>query len=291
MRTRRLKIAAVSLAVLAMLGGACKSKDGNNAADEGKPDPGTIVLVTVNGTDITQADLDFWLMRGHTREFSQAEKDKVLERLIETELVYQKGLKLGLDKNPRYLESVRRQELQLRAMQRGEMMRMVHNQEVLAKVQVSEEEAKKFFDENAAILKTEWHLASLVFPDMAKAQEAADQIKQGKKFEDVAKTMPGPPMNPQSRPAWDLGFMDWIRIPAEWHNALFALKPGEVSPVIQGERTGIRIFKLIEKRENQKADFTVLRGGIMMRLRETRMEDAFKLYKEELRKSATIKKP
>jgi len=183
--------------------------------------------------------------------------------------------------------------LQLRAMERGEMMRMVQNKEVMAKTQVTEEEAKKFFDENTALMKSEWHLGSLVFPDVLKAKEAADQIKQGKKFEEIAKAMspPAPTPSTQTRPAWDLGFMDWIRMPAEWHDAVFALKPGEVSGVVQGERTGIRIFKLVAKRENDKVDYGVMRGGIMMRMRETRMEEAFKKLKEELRKNAKIKKP
>jgi len=285
-----MRSALAVLALLAVLGSACKNKDAQNAAPA-QPDPEAAVLMTVNGKEITQGDVNFWLMRGHTREFSQEEKDKVLDRLVEAELIYQQGVKLGLDKDPRYLQSLKRQEMQLRAMQRGEMLRMVHNQEVLAKIQISEEEAKKFFDENVALLKTEWHLASLVFPDATKAQEALTQIKGGKKFDDVAKTLPGPPMSQQNRPAWDLGFMDWIRIPSEWQNAVFALKPGEVSGVVLGERTGIRIFRLIAKRENEKADYGMLRGGIMMRLRESRMEDAFKKYKDELRKSATIKKP
>ena len=282
-----LLLAAALLLALSLT--ACEKKtDPKSSSGSVADDPTLKVLVEVNGTPITQADLDFWLTRGHRREFTQEEREKTLERLIEAELIFQQGLKLGLDDQARYKMAVRRQELQLKAMQRGEMMRQVYNKVVLNEVNVTEEETRAFFDQNQAILNTEWHLASVAFQDAIQAEKAAQQLKQGKTFEELASDIRTPPTSATGRPAWDLGYMDWIRIPTEWQEAVTNLQPGQVSGIVHGEKTGIRIFKLLEKREKAGSDFGRLRGGIMMRLREAKVKQTFEDFKSKLRTEAKI---
>ncbi len=92
------------------------------------------------------------------------------------------------------------------------------------------------------------------------------------------------------REPWDLGFLSWDRIPVDFVDAVYKLKPGEVSNMVSSQRTGYQIFKLFAARKNPKADFNSMVGLIMNRLRDEKVIKAYQQYVEKLKKEAKIEK-
>ena len=258
-------------------------------------DPADVVLATVNGREITRGELDFWLMGGHGQRITPELRAQALDNLIETELMYQKGLELGLDKDAKYRAAVRDLELRLEAAKRKEMVRRIGNVEIAAKVQIKPEDGRAYFEANKAAITTDYHLGAITFPSVEAAQQAVDEIKAGKTFEEVAeRSAPRRPLKAEgakpeeAKPVWDLGFLSWNQMPAEWAAAVGSMKVGEVSGVVQGARVGIRIFKVIETRANDKATFETVQGVIMNRLRDERVEAYQKKYVDDLKAKAKI---
>ncbi|MDH5753088.1 MAG: peptidyl-prolyl cis-trans isomerase, partial [Deltaproteobacteria bacterium] len=245
----------------------------------------------VNGETITQGDMEQLLRQGNADGLSPDKYKEVLDMLIESELVRQFGASQGLDKNPAYVNSIKDMEQRLRAFKRREMQRYVYNQEVLAKTEVSEEDAKKFFEENKELLQTEWHLAGLSFRNPVEANAALKLLQEGKEFNEVAvETGHGKDRKTKAAPATakDLGFLGWMRILPEWQEAVFALKPGEYTPILHGKRSGIRILKLLTKRKGEEPDFEKFKMALLRRLREAATEKNLENLKKDLRAKAKI---
>lgn len=301
MKRPMLFILLMLLPLLALQTGGCQKKNDPAATSSAQggdsQDPADKVLARVNGTPITQADVEMILRRRAGNPIGEEEQKEALKRLVQAELFYQHGLKLGLENNPRYRKAIRQLEMRLRTAKRMEMTRQVHQQEVLGKVTISDEDARAFHEKNKAMLGTEWHLGVIGFPDEASATEALARLKQGAPFTEVAaRYLPTPhkassKVTPPPRPRWDMGYMDWLRLPREWQQAVQGLQPGEVSQVLKGGHMGIRIFKLLEKRDKPDSSFEKLKSVIKMRLRQEKVQQLGQQFREKLRDAAEVVYP
>ncbi len=66
------------------------------------------------------------------------------------------------------------------------------------------------------------------------------------------------------------------------------LEKGEVSTVLQGKRTRFSIIKLIDRKQDPKADLGGQRAGIMNYLRDEKLASAYEEYLKRLRKEAKV---
>lgn len=247
------------------------------------------VVARVNGTPLTEEDLSFRLLGPHGERKPSGNQPKALDDLINEELLYQQGLKLGLDQDPGYRAQIARIERQLAHVKRGEMMRRVYNTQVAAKIEVSSQDAKKYYDEKANQITTDLHLGVLSFSNKEGAEETLKKIRGGAPFESIARSVMGS-QGSAGREPWDLGFLSWDQIPVDFVDAVYQLKPGEVSEVVSSKRTGHQIFKLFGLRKNPKADFSAVSGIIMNRLRDQKVLEAYEQYVANLRKEAKIER-
>ncbi|MBK5099545.1 MAG: peptidyl-prolyl cis-trans isomerase [Desulfobacteraceae bacterium] len=261
---------------------SCVQDKEKPAAAEGK------VLATVNRTEITESDLNFMLRGGHGLKVTPEMKEESLERLVDLELLYQQGLKLGFDKDMKYRNAVRQMELRTAHFRRGEMARQVYNREIAATVKVHNEEGKKYYDENAAKIRTEVHVAQMVFVNRAEATKALEQLATGVSFEDMSeKKSEKSPAKKKS--SWDLGYLKWNQLPSGWQETIYRLKSGEVSGIIDDKKTGIRIIKLIDKREISTRDYESVKAVILNRLRDRKVKEAYEKYIQTLRSNQEVK--
>jgi peptidyl-prolyl cis-trans isomerase C len=281
-----------SLLVIVMLvsfAGGCKGNVEKKAA-AGKTGASEETIVTVNGTPITVGEVNFRLRQSHHGVKLTPEVERqTIEDMVNQELMYQEGLRLGLDMDEKYRNAVRELEMRVESIKRGEMARMLYNAKIAAKAAISDEDVKKFYEENEGNMRTELHLLQVQFPDEAPAEKALERLKGGLSFDDLARERYGDVRKGMKEP-WDLGFLRWNQIPSEWLEAVYSLKTGEVSGIIRGGRTGIRIFKLLEKRENPEAGLETMRAGIANRLRDERIKEEYDRYIKGLREKAKIVK-
>ncbi len=254
-----------------------------------KPEKAGRVIAKVNDAAITEEDLTFRAPGGHGERKSPGSQEKALDDVITEELLYQQGMKIGLDKDPGYRAQIARMERQLAHVKRAEMTRRVYNTQVAARVEVTDADARNYYDTHADRITTDIHLGVISFNSKERAEETLAKIRGGEGFESVARGTMGS-QAPAGREPWDLGFLSWDLVPADFAEAVYRLKPGEVSGVVSSRRTGYQIFKLFASRKNPKADFAGVSGLIKNRLRDDKMAEAYDRYVAKLKKDARIQK-
>ncbi len=271
--------------VLAALLCGCTGK--REAAE--KPHLASKIIAKVNGTPIMEEDLTSQLHGFHGAKNAPEIQQKALDDVITEELLYQQGLKIGLDKDPGYQAKIAWIEHQLAHAKRAEMMRIVYNTQVAAKIEITQADAKNYYDKNADQIATELHLGVIPFNNKQRAEEALQRIRGGATFESIARSVLGSQVSAGREP-WDLGFLSWGQIPVDFVDAVYRLRTGEVSEVVSSKRTGYQIFKLLGARKNPKANFAGMSGLIMNRLRDEKILEAYEQYVEKLKKEAKIEK-
>ena len=261
---------------------ACKSRKADIDQTSG-------VVATVNGVAITEDDLYLRTGGDHAGSVTPAMRSRIIDGLVNQELLYQDGMKLGLDKDPKYRNAVRVLEVKLRDFKRSEMSRRVGSTRIAATVNVTNADVDRYIKTNADLLRTEFHLGMMRFPDEAEAKEARDRIRSGESFEKVAgqKRTHGPKTG---RAPWDLGYRPWNQLPAEWRDAAERLEKGAVSDVLYGKGTGYSLIKLIDRKKNLKLDLRTMNAAVMNRLRDEKITEAYEQYVQKLRQEATIKR-
>jgi len=247
------------------------------------------IIAKVNGTPITEEDLTLRRSGAHGGRKAPGDQQKALDDVITEELLYQQGLKIGLDKDPGYRRQVAKLEHQLAIAKRAEMTRRVYNSQVAANVEITHADAKNYYDKNVDQITTDLHLGVMSFNNREAAEETLQKVRGGATFESVARSVMGDQVSAGREP-WDLGFLSWDQIPFDFVAAVYRLKPGGVSDVVNSQRTGSQIFKLFEARKNSKADFASMSGLIMNRLRDEKIIEAYQQYVDKLKKEAKIEK-
>jgi parvulin-like peptidyl-prolyl isomerase len=265
--------------IVSFAGPGCK-------ASKPASDPGDAVVVTVNETPITEAEIAVKLqqMGSHGREAGPEMRERAIEEIIVQELMYQKGQKLGLDKEVKFRNSVRLMELRNNEFKRAEMERQIRNTQVAAKVEVNDDVKK---------LRRAWGDDLDRLPPAQYAEDEArsslEQIKSGTPFDTVAKEKS--PSAPKGKTApWDMGYLHWNQIPIEWVDAVYALKKDEVSGVLSSKRSGVFIVKIFDRKKNPDAAFGRMSASIMNRLRDLRVMQDYDRYIDALKSEAKIVK-
>jgi hypothetical protein len=126
----------------------CEKKRSPSPPASTSPAQQIAVLAHVNDVPITEDEVQFATTNAHGQAPKAQAFQDALDQTIAAELLYQQGIKLGLDRDRHYQSAVRGAELRLAATKRQEMMRRVYNSEVAAKVNVSAEDAKQYLGEH-----------------------------------------------------------------------------------------------------------------------------------------------
>lgn len=280
MNSKILTLSALIFALFVL--SACKENDAVRGKKEG-------LLATVNGVAITEDDLNLRLQGGHAGNITPQMREQALQDLIDEELLYQNGIKLGLDKDAKYKNALKVMEARMKAYKRSEMARMLKGSKITSSVNVTNDDVRKYFAEHEAMIATDLHLLGIRFPDEGQARTAYERMK-SESFETVANEKIAHAPRGKTVP-WDMGYLHWNQIPGEWMDAVYALKKGEVSGVLSSQWSGIYIVKLVDRRKNPDAALERVSSGIMNRLVDMRSREAYSNYLGELKREARIVKP
>ncbi len=289
----------------------------------------TDVMAKVNGVAITREELDravkillaqSKIQQPVSAEIMKRAETAALNQLVASELLYQAGMKMenkDLDKkvqeqmaqkkkqfssNAEYekiLKETGLTEKELTALMRKEIViNNVLEKEVVAKVKVTDEEVKKFYDDNKDKFKTEESVrASHILigvnekasaEDKKKAKEKAESIRKrilaGEDFAAVAKKESTCPSASQGG---NLGSFTKGQMVPEFEKAAFALKPGEVSEVVE-TKFGYHIIKLQDKKKAGTVSFDEAKKNIAEYLKAQKIQKGVSEYLDKLRKEAKI---
>jgi peptidyl-prolyl cis-trans isomerase C len=251
----------------------------------------------------------------------QAEQ-AALDQLISAELLYQDGQKLeikDLDKQveekisqnkakfpsvddfEKALKSVEMTEKDLKEFTRKDIViSNLIEKNIADKTTVTEADVKKFYDDNPDKFKQEpsvkaSHIlcgvdASATPEEKKKAREKAEallkKIKAGEDFATLAKS---DSTCPSSKQGGDLGTFSKGQMVAPFEKAAFALKPGEVSDVVETQ-FGYHIIKLTEKKDGGSIKFDEVKSKIQDFLKNQKVQKGVMDYLDALKVKAKIEK-
>jgi peptidyl-prolyl cis-trans isomerase C len=146
---------------------------------------------------------------------------------------------------------------------------------------VSDAEAQAEYDKfKAEASGTEYRASHILVEQEDEAKALIAQIKGGAKFEDLAKTKSKDPGSGER--GGDLDFAKPDAYVPEFGKAMAALKKGEMTETPVKSQFGWHIIRLTDTREAQFPAFDEVKGQIVERLEQTKMQD----FQTKLRESA-----
>jgi peptidyl-prolyl cis-trans isomerase C len=282
-------------------------------------------VARVNGVAIDAVELRRArkvLLRGQTIPAEQqAALDKqALEQLVSAELLYQAAAKLEvkeLDKKiedklaqgksrfkdqqdfVKAIKDLEMDEKSLREYTRRDLLisRFVESA-IVPKIKVTEEDARAFYTQNPdKFSRSESVKASHILigvdakataEEKKKASEKAIKLRKelagGADFATLAK---GNSTCPSSQQGGDLGFFGKGQMVPAFEKSAFALKPGEISDVVETP-FGYHIIKLTEKKPAETVSFKEAQARIEEFLKGQKINMAVEDYLSEARKTAKI---
>jgi peptidyl-prolyl cis-trans isomerase C len=287
-------------------------------------------LASVNGRDIFQADLDKEMNRfegqmgvsGQPPDPAQRDaiKKKVLDNLIQRELLFQESvrleIKVGDDELSEQMTQLKGRftseedftnALKRLKMSEGDLreefsrrliVKKMIDQVIADKVQISAEETRNFYDNNPNFFKAPErvrasHILVKLDPnasesDKASARKKIEEIqKRIQKGEDFAAVAKAGSDCPSASKGGDLDYFQRGQMVAPFEEAAFSLKPGEVSGVVETQ-FGYHLIKVVDKKESGVIVYEEIKGDIESHLRQQKVNEQYAVYIEELKSKAKV---
>jgi peptidyl-prolyl cis-trans isomerase C len=249
-------------------------------------------------------------------------KKQILENLIDAELLYQQSQKQGvkIDEqavNKQFetfkkrfpdeaaykeaLEEMAVSEKEIRAqIQRSLAINQLLDTNVRQKITVTEEESKKFYNNNPNLFKLPEqakasHILIKLAPDAeeSKKNQARKKIetvqKKVRKGEDFGLLAKDNSEGPSAKVGGDLGYFTRGQMVKPFEDAAFALNVGEVSGIVETQ-FGYHLIKVTDKKPAGTIPYKEIRLRLKQHLKNEKEKTDIQVYIENLKKSATIKR-
>jgi len=297
-------------------------------AEEKRPSAGKIAVV--NGTVITEEDFNRQISgiqkryssRGKPLADSQLSdiKKKVLESLINNELLYQESQKKNItideakineqferikkrfsseEEFKKTLSDMNTSEAVIKSKMKRRMAIQLFIQEQLAKnVTVSDKDTKTYYDSHPDFFKQPEqvkasHILIKVDPKAdesvksearKKIEEIQKKLQKGEDFATLAKEFSQGPSNVRGG---DLGFFGRGQMAKPFEEAAFALKPGEVSDIVE-TKFGYHLIKAFDKKPETTIAYEQMKNRLAQFMKQEKVKKEIELYLEELKKTAKV---
>ena len=244
-----------------------------------------VVLVTVNGDEVTSEEVNKVLLEGTQGRFESLPADKqnelrhrIIEGMIAQELVYDDALKTGVLDSKEYKQEydtlMNRLKVQLAA--------KMWEQEQFEAIKVDLNEIKAYFDANPNefIDKEKIHARHILVKSKGEAQSIIVMLKtlRGEKlkqeFMAQAKTKS---IGPSAAKGGDLGYFPRGQMVPSFNDAAFGMKKGSISSVPVQSQFGYHIIYIEDKKPAKKLGFESVKSFIEQRIKM----DKFKAHMEK----------
>lgn len=249
-------------------------------------------------------------------------RSQVLENLIARELLYQESLKKGIKISQ---EEINEQLINLKSqfpneaefnkalarmdlteasikekLQRDLALKKLIEDEVAPKVSVSDSEIRAFYDNNPETFKQPErvkasHILIKVDPKADSSQKAEAQkkidlvqakIQKGEDFGALAKEYSEGPSAPKGG---DLGYFSRGQMVKPFEDAAFAMKPGEVSGMVE-TRFGYHLIKVTDKTPEGTIPYDDVKEKLGEFLKQRQIQDEIQVYVKTLEEKAKIER-
>ena len=162
-------------------------------------------------------------------------------------------------------------------------------EEVVNGVNVSDAEAKEFYENNQQQFETseQKKVSHILFDEKAKAEEVLSEINNGADFAEMAKEHS---TGPTAEKGGDLGFITANEqgLDKTFRDAAMGLNVGEVSSEPVETQFGYHLIKVTESKEAGVKSFEEAKSQIKSKLKSQKQNQAFQDFVEGLREEADI---
>lgn len=242
------------------------------AADQKPTDK---VMATVNGQPITQRDLDTFAEQRSGGHGSSTDRKTLLNELITRELLYQKAVASGFNKDPN-IEAAIKQETH-------NLLANVVIQQLIQGRQPTENELKAAYRKRIKTMgNTEYRASHILVKTKAEAEKVIKQLDNGADFAKLAKEKS---TGPSGRQGGDLGWFSPDNMVKPFADATAKLKVGSYTEQPVHTRFGWHVIKLVKTRKVDPPSFKDMKDQLMSRWQN----NMIKAYIERLRSKAKIK--
>jgi len=192
---------------------------------------------------------------------------KCLDILINKELILMEAYDRGLDRDEKVLEALEEAKREL-------MLRELYNRRVLAEVEVTDEEARKFYEEKG--LNESVRISQISVDTEREAERILKELETGRSFEELAKGRPK---------GGDMGWVFRGDLPPALEKVVFSTKVGRVSgPVKMGNE-----YIIVKVADRRRVKFEDIKDDIKERLRPLKEKELKGKDREILRREYHIK--
>ncbi len=243
------------------------------------PAANAAVVAKIGILEITDKDVDARLKQlppqYKASYTSEAGRKMLVEQLVQEKLIYLRARNEKYDTNAEVLKQLEKTKHRLMVGQ--------YINDLFEKIQVTEKEAKTYYDENKAMFvqKEQVKAKHILFKTQEEAVAARDRILKGESFEDVAKELS---TGPSASKGGDLGWFEKEKMVPAFANSAFSLAIDAVSEPVKTQ-FGYHLIKVYGKKAAGTKSFADTRAGIEEKLlvnkQKERVDEVIKKVKEE----------
>jgi peptidyl-prolyl cis-trans isomerase C len=242
------------------------------------------ILAKVDGEELTESGLKAELSLAYGDSILPQAKLEYLNRWIDNQLLYEEAKRRGLDKLP---------EVQIRAEQAAKDITVLSllNDQIAKNIQISEDEARRFYDQNKDLFKREQdevRASHILFSSQAQADSASARLKKGEDFKFLARELSLDSLTRNN--SGDIGYFSLSNTDPTVARIAAGLKTGMVSSPF---RTGMgyHILKLTDRKpKGSIREFEEVKSILINQLLQEKRSQAISSLLEELKKKAKIEK-
>ena len=241
------------------------------------------ILATVNGNEITGVDYNLFLdsLNPQIKQYFAGEdmNKEIINELIYQALLYEDAIAKGMDKDEEFLQVVEKTK--------ESMLKNYALGKLLATVDVTEDEVKKFYEENKEAFKEKEsaNASHILVSEEDKAREIYEKVKDGEDFETLAKKNS---TCPSKEKGGDLGTFTRGQMVKEFEDAVFENEVGTVTEPVKTQ-FGYHIIKINEKNEGRDLEFDEVKDKIFSQLKRQKEQDLYNKKIEELKEKYDVK--
>jgi peptidyl-prolyl cis-trans isomerase C len=234
-------------------------------------------VATVNGKAVKQSVYDYIAKDAATRgqKVDDQVKQAIINKLIDSELVYQEAQKIGLDKQADYIA---REELS-----RRELLTSTFLQDYIKKNPISDADTKAAYEQyKKAYGDKEYSARHILVKTEAEAKEIIAQLGKGGDFAKIAKEKSIDPGSKEK--GGDLGWFSPATMVKPFSDAVAGLQKGVVSATPAQTQFGWHVIKLVDTRTSQPLAYDKVKEGLQKNLQQRNLEKMM----SELRTKAKV---
>jgi len=234
-----------------------------------------VVIATVNGQPITQAELDVYSsQRKSPSKTPEANSEEVImKELVSLELMRQDAIKQGLEKKPEVIATMEQQQ---RTALAGAAI-----QNFMTSNPVSDEDAKKVYDEKMGKAGREFNARHILVKEQEEAEAIIKLLDSGSDFSELAKEKS---TGPSGASGGKLGWFGEAQMVKPFSEATAKLEKGQYTKAPVQTQFGWHVIILDDSRESTPPPFADVKDRIKMLLVNQKMQQ----HVEAMRSTASI---